>query len=69
MPHSRSMWPSISLTYVPPLSVNSLFVYLSKVIPLIGHMSHGSTRKSLLKSLAVTGKSFEGSFIQEQEGS
>jgi hypothetical protein len=48
------------------LSVNSLFVYLSEVILLIGHMSHGSTRKSLLKSL-ITSKSFEGSFIWGQE--
>lgn len=31
-------------------------------------MPHGSTRKSLFKRLAVTGKSFEDSFIQGQEG-
>lgn len=56
-------------SHVLPLSVSSLLVYLSEIILLIGHMSQGSTRKTLLKSLAVTRKSCEDSFIQGQEES
>lgn len=52
----------------PPSLANSLLVYLSQVILLIRHLSHGSTRKkNLFKSQAVSGKSVRGSFIEDRK--